>query len=187
MKSLDSLQAAWDWYQDTRLQLRIVERLARRYWAELPWDGPLGNDDLFRSFEGPELIEKADFSSQHLDDLAIVVLFSVFESMVRKHVLNEVEVEEPSIHHRAIKAAVMDIKEKISEGSFFDVLQPFKDMCADLVEEVNQVRRYRNWVAHGKRSEAPPNVDPRTAFERLGRFLAVLGPSSKTQESFQSP
>jgi len=39
------------------------------------------------------------------------------------------------------------------------------------MEEVNQVRRYRNWVAHGRRDGPPAAVDPRTAYDRLQRFL----------------
>ena len=45
---------------------------------------------------------------------------------------------------------------------------------AALVEEVSQGRRYRNWVAHGRRGEPPDAVDPRTASNRLQRFLDRL-------------
>jgi hypothetical protein len=57
------------------------------------------------------------------------------------------------------------------ERSIFRVLDVFKGQNADFVEEVNQVRRYRNWVAHGRRATAPPFVDPEMAYERLKRFL----------------
>ena len=46
--------------------------------------------------------------------------------------------------------------------------------ASDLVEEVNQVRKYRNWVSHGKRGERPDNVEPPMAFDRLRRFLQFL-------------
>jgi hypothetical protein len=39
------------------------------------------------------------------------------------------------------------------------------------VEEVNQVRQYRNRVAHGRRGNPPFSLDPETASERLKRFL----------------
>lgn len=66
--------------------------------------------------------------------------------------------------------------EQIAEGSFFRVLQPFKDVDANLVEEVNQVRRYRNWVAHGRGGEEPANVTPSIAYDRLQRFLEKIQP-----------
>jgi hypothetical protein len=37
----------------------------------------------------------------------------------------------------------------VGEGSFFAVLQSYKGPDDNLIEQVNQVRRYRNWVAHG--------------------------------------
>jgi len=47
---------------------------------------------------------------------------------------------------------------------------------------MNQVRRYRNWVAHGRRTAKPAAVDPETAFRRLKEFLDVLGIG--TEQSF---
>jgi len=47
---------------------------------------------------------------------------------------------------------------------------------------MNQVRRYRNWVAHGRRTAKPDAVDPETAFRRLKEFLDVLGIG--TEQSF---
>ena len=49
------------------------------------------------------------------------------------------------------------------------------DFDANLIEEVNQVRRYRNWVAHGRRTPQPAAVTPATAYDRLKRFLDHLG------------
>jgi len=44
------------------------------------------------------------------------------------------------------------------------------------IEEVNQVRRYRNWVAHGRRAEPAEYVTPPAAYRRLRAFLAALFP-----------
>ncbi len=46
---------------------------------------------------------------------------------------------------------VEDAVGQIEHGSFHWVLEVFKPYGAGLVEEVNQVRKYRNWVAHGRR------------------------------------
>jgi hypothetical protein len=70
-----------------------------------------------------------------------------------------------------VEAAVQEIE----HGSFYRVLEVFKDGGAELVEEVPPPRRYRNWVAHGRRTAKPPAVDPETAFRRLKTFLDVLG------------
>lgn len=61
--------------------------------------------------------------------------------------------------------------QNIEQSSIFRVLDVFKAQDANLVEEINQVRQYRNWVAHGRRGESPAFVDPETAYRRLKRFL----------------
>ena len=47
-------------------------------------------------------------------------------------------------------------------------------MDINLTEEVNQVRRFRNWVAHGRRETPENNVTPEAAFDRLERYLKLL-------------
>ncbi|HEX5273358.1 MAG TPA: hypothetical protein VFW33_22835 [Gemmataceae bacterium] len=169
-----TLEDAWRWYESTRLLGRRMERLARHYWDELPWAGRLERDDHFRDLEQVRVAEEADFALAYLDDLAVVVLFSVFESLVRHHILAELREESKAIRHQALRAAAAEAREKVEEGSFFHVLEPFKGRYADLVEQVNQVRRYRNWVAHGRGGREPDNVLPREAYRRLRQFLSVI-------------
>jgi hypothetical protein len=171
---MTTLQDAWLWYVAIRQQLGLMERLAAHYWHDLPWEGRLSRDDYFKPLEAQDLHRQARFGLSQIDDQAIVLLFSVFESLVRRRVLDEIDREAAHLRHRALRQAWKEAREQIAEGSFFHVLQPFKDYHADLVEEVNQVRRYRNWVAHGKGGQRPPSVDPRTAFNRLQRFLSIL-------------
>jgi hypothetical protein len=110
-----------------------------------------------------------------LDELCILLRFSVFESLVRERVKADVARELPSLHHAALKDAVEAMNEALEHGSFFKVLNPFKpELGADLVEQVHQVRKYRNWVAHGRRGEPENAVHPRTAYERLQLFLNRL-------------
>jgi len=42
---------------------------------------------------------------------------------------------------------------------------------------VNQVRRYRNWAAHGRRGDEPESIDPPAAYFRLSTFLARFFPA----------
>jgi hypothetical protein len=44
------------------------------------------------------------------------------------------------------------------------------------VEEVSRVRRYRNWVANGRREERKPYpLRPKDAFDTLQEFLDFIG------------
>jgi hypothetical protein len=150
-------------------------RLGEKHWNNLPWDGDLGGDDHLKGLTSAEILNDSQAVLDDLDDLCVLLLFSVFEATIRERVLAEVEAELPPLRHVVIKRALDEMKEGIEHGSFFKVLEPYKDADADLIEQVNQVRRYRNWVAHGRRTEQPAAITPTTAYDRLKRFLDHLG------------
>ncbi len=178
-----SLADAWDWYEGVRTLTLAMQALGRKHWDSLPWDTALGRDERLRHLEAPRIENQADAVLGDLDDLCVLLMFSVFEAAVRERVLDEVGAEQSSLRHPAIRYAVAALTEGIEHGSFYRVLELYKDMDAGLVEGVNQVRRYRNWVAHGRRGEPQSSVTPPVAYERLQRFLAVLTPSAPGPEA----
>ena len=170
-----NLDDAWSWYVTTRTQLQLFGRLGRKHWDGLPWDGPLGRDDKLKRLESEAVVTGSDFCLEHLDDFAVLILFSVFESVVRDRILSEIEDEKGRLRHAVIIQIVNDAEQEIEHGSFYRVLQVLKGGDVSLVEEINQVRKYRNWVAHGRRTAKPEAIDPETAFGRLKRLLSALG------------
>ncbi len=151
---MTTLDDAWRWYGSIRQQAKLTSRLAGKYWPDLPWEGVIGRDDFIRDINPEHLKEAASFVTDQLDDLAVLVLFSVFEATVRETVLASVRPEVEQLRHPSLRHAAKEACEAIENGSFFRVLDPFKaDGNANLIEQVNQVRRYRNWVAHGRRSD----------------------------------
>jgi hypothetical protein len=121
-------------------------------------------------------VRAAANATEHLDDLAVVVLFSVVEANVRGALLEQMKSEETQYQHRAIVEAIRTARDRIGEGSFYAVLSSFKGTDNNLIEEVNQVRRYRNWVSHGRRGAQPALVSPPIAYDRLTRCMALLFP-----------
>lgn len=176
---MTTLAAAWDWYVATRRTLERMRRLGRVHWGELPWDGRLGRDDQFRTLPAEVVGEDADLSLEPINDLAVVVLFSVFESVVRDHLVRRMRPEADALTDPVLVQAASDAVRGIKEGSFYRrVLSPLKEqgsVPAELVTEVDQVRDYRNWVAHGRRGKLVNNVEPAAAYRRLSEFLAALG------------
>jgi hypothetical protein len=172
---MKTLAAAWQWYESTQQQLSLIQRLAEKYWNELPWDGRLDRDDAFLQAKREKVIAGASLALAHLNDLAILTLFSVFEARVRDHVAGGMKNEAAGLQHLALRQAAREMLQRIEEGSFFRVLEPFNTQDADLVELVNQVRRYRNRVAHGRRESPPIRLTPGDALARLQRFLSVAG------------
>jgi hypothetical protein len=171
---MTTMEEAWQWYMATHYSLRRVVRLAS-HWDSLPWDGPLGHDSQLQTVETPTLRNEAELAQQPLDDLAILVLFSVFESIVRAVVIMQVKPEADLLKHPTMKQAGQDALEAIEEGSFFRVLESYKaEGYANLIEQINQIRRYRNWVAYGRRGVPENSVNPRMVFDRLRQFLNVI-------------
>jgi len=170
-----SLADAWRWYDAARQSAETMARLGEKHWDTLPWDGDLGRDSHLKELTSAKILDGSQTVLDDLDDLCVLLLFSVFEATIRLRVLAEVEAELPPLHHVVIKYALDEMKEGIEHGSFFKVLEPYKDIDADLIAQVHQVRRYRNWVAHGRRTAQPAAVNPTTAYDRLKRFLDHLG------------
>jgi hypothetical protein len=177
---MKTLAAAWNWYRSTKESLQQLQRIGRKYWTEIPWEtAGIGRDEHFRTLEASEIEEATTTSLGPIDDLAVVVLFSVFESHVRDHVVRRMSPEMDTLKDPILMEAAEDARRGVEEGSFFRrVLEPLKNQrssLADLVTRVDQVRDYRNWVAHGRRDMPTNNVTPADAYQRLKDFLAELG------------
>jgi hypothetical protein len=182
---MTTLDEAWEWY---RAAAEGTKRLAHfsRHWAERPdrganpWIDQLRLDNVLRAVDADQMAREAKLVEDELDDLAVLVLFSVFEATVRDLVEEQVAPEVAGLRHPTLVKAGKDVLRAIEEGSFFQILEPFKSAAVnDLVEQINQIRRYRNWVAHGRRPEKKPGamVEPAVAYQRLKQFLALIQPA----------
>src|SRR5205085_1972110 len=106
-----SLADAWRWYEGARLLAQTMERLGKKHWNNLPWEGDLGHDNHLKQLTSAEILSGAQSVLDDLDDLCVLLLFSVFEATIRERVLAEVEAELPALHHVAIKRALDEMKE----------------------------------------------------------------------------
>jgi hypothetical protein len=166
-----SLEDAWTWYESVMLLTRHMRRLGERFWNREEWSDALGRDNHFRHVQSAHIRVRVETTLADLDDLGVLLLFSVFEAIVRDQAKLDVRQSLPHSLHPAVDHAINNLIWEIESGSFGKVTEAFKGMDADLVEEVNQVRRYRNWVAHGRHGPRPSVMKPRNAYERLARFL----------------
>lgn len=173
---MKTLEDSWVWYEGNRRLLKLIGRLGRLYWNDMPWGGKLGIDDNFRLLEGVEVDREAQAVLAEFDDFGIFVLFSVFEANLRIFVHAEIDRERTAIRHAALKRAVQELLDNIDEGSFYaNVLSLYKDVDHDRVEEVSQIRKYRNWVAHGRQEgKKPLTISPKDAYDRLQAFLELI-------------
>ena len=173
---MNPLEEVWDWYLRTRFVLRFVDRLGEKHWEKPPDDLPLFRDEKFKEVKSKDLIEGARVGLESLDDLAVIRFFAAFEAIVRGQLRDEVENELKTIKHLVLVDAAQEAIKTIARGSFAWVLDSLKGLDHNLVEQVRQIRRYRNWVSHGRRGNAPPRVGPKETFDRLSAFLRLLDP-----------
>ncbi len=172
---ISTLEDAWRWYERVRTLAGHMERLGERFWDRDEWAQLLGHDNHFRHVESGHLLGDANAIREDLDDLSVLLMFSVFEAIVRDRVSADVSRSLPEQLHPAVEHAIDELKKDIETGSFGRVTEAFKSLDHELVENVNQVRRYRNWVAHGRRDQQPALVKPAAAYQRLSEFLARIG------------
>lgn len=180
-----SLEDARDWYEAVLKLVGMMDRMARRYWGEeaegLTLKETLHQDNVFRHLESATIQDLAKRVIEDLDDLAVLLLFSVFEAAVRERTLEEMdrELDKPP-RHLVLKKAVGDAKDAVGHGSFGRLTESYRELDPDTRTLVDQVRHYRNWVAHGRRGPVKNNVDPDSAMMRLERFLKLLDAAAAT-------
>jgi hypothetical protein len=179
---IQSLRDAWDWYQAVKTLVRMMDRVAARYWSEelgkKTLEETLHKDNLLRDYQASRIRDLARLVTDHLDDLAVLLLFSVFEAIVRDRTLEEMKRELPvTPRHPALLRALDDARDTIEHGSFGRLTETYKSLDPDLKTLVDQVRKYRNWVAHGRRGNPENNVVPQHALQRLQAFLLLLDAS----------
>jgi hypothetical protein len=182
-----SLEDAWRWYEAVSDLVGMMDRVARRYFlpelGKQTLEETLHRDDKLH--DSATIRDLAKRVTEDLDDLAVLLLFSVFEATVRERTLEEMdrELEKPP-RHLVLKKAVGDAKDTIEHGSFGRLTESYKALDPDLRTMVDQVRHYRNWVAHGRRGSVKNNVDPKAAITRLEQFLKLLDADSAGAAAF---
>lgn len=176
-----SLEDAWGWYEAVKTLVGMMNRMGYRYWdaedEDLTLREILHRDNHFREVDARTIRDLARRVEEDLDDLVVLLLFSVFEADVRQRTLDEVR-REPPPRHLVSRRAVAEAKESVEHGSFGRLTESYKGLDPAVRTQVDQVRHYRNWVAHGRRGPVKNNVTPPTALARLEQFLGLLDAAS---------
>lgn len=179
---MKTLQDAWDWYQAARTNLSRMRRLGTHHWNDPSLEGAsIWFDDRFKEVEAHAIEQETARALQPLEDLGVLVLFSVFEAAVRDHLEAILKPFTGHLGHPIFEHAAEKVLEGIRQGSFANqVLTPLQEqgrITPQLSDKVKQVRDYRNWIAHGKREprdSAVVNMDASEAYDRLKEFLEAL-------------
>lgn len=180
---MKSLLDAWEWYESARTNLLRMRRLGTHHWEdESLRNASIWWDEQFKEVTSSEIAQETTRALESLEDLGVLVLFSMFEAVVRDSLEQDIMPMMGGLGHPILEQAAERALEGIRQGSFANqVLAPLQDqgqITPQLSDKVKQVRDYRNWVAHGKREPRDPaivNLDAREAFKRLKEFLEAMG------------
>jgi hypothetical protein len=179
---MKTLMDAWQWYESARTNLVRMRRLGTHHWAdESLKDASIWSDERFKEVEAADIEKETNLDIKPLEDLGVLVLFSVFEAAVRDHLEGIIRPLTGDLGHEILEHAAGQVLEGIRQGSFAkQVLTPLQRqgrITPQLSDKVKQVRDYRNWIAHGKREPRDSsiiNLNAREAFDRLKEFLESL-------------
>ena len=157
------------WYKVVKANQLLAAKVVRDYTEAVPQSSPFfGLSEL----EATQLLEK---SAAEVDDLTVLALVSLFEQLVLDYIR---ELEERMKGEKLIP--IMGLLEghaskNIERWRFTDVLELFEfAVDSSLLDQVKNIYRYRNWVAHGKRKRKPVTTDPIKAHEALSSFLGKI-------------
>ncbi|MGZ3380220.1 MAG: hypothetical protein ACXVBB_08120 [Isosphaeraceae bacterium] len=186
---IQSLDDAWKWYTEVKKIANDMRHLAG-IWDEPALETVLSRDGRLRHRTAADLKDAVNTilgtDEEDLNDLAVLVLFSVFEATVRARAKADVDRETALMRHPAVLSAIKNLKDSIENGSFAKITEAYKKMDGDLTTQVNQVRKFRNWVAHGRRDEPENSVDPKAAKGRLDFYLQRMAELEAAGEMFEA-
>jgi hypothetical protein len=117
---------AWDWYLKTREQLELLGRVGRRHWNNLPWHGELGRDEKLKSIEAEDIVADTGVSLDHLDDFAVLILFSAFESILRDRARTDVQNERDRLVNPLVTRILDEAARDLNHSSIFRVLDVYR-------------------------------------------------------------
>jgi hypothetical protein len=179
---MKTLKDAWNWYESAKTNLIRMRRLDVRHWNDPSLkDASIWLDERFKEVEAKDIEEETDRAIEPLEDLGVLVLFSVFEAAVRDHLEEIIRPLTDNLGHPILEHAAEKALEGIKQGSFANnVLTPLQDQgrsTVELSDQVKQVRDYRNWIARGRREPRDRsiiNLSAKESFDRLKEFLETL-------------
>jgi hypothetical protein len=101
-----SLADAWTWYESVKELTLAMQTLAVKHWNQLTWEGELGQDNRLRDLTEPRIVDRAENVLGNVNDLCVLLFFSVFEAVVRDRVLGDMRRNRSPLQHPAVGLAL---------------------------------------------------------------------------------
>ncbi|MFM0646605.1 hypothetical protein PQR14_19950 [Paraburkholderia bryophila] len=109
-------------------------------------------------------------------DLAILALFATFERFVIEHLQTANRLLATGYPQQYANRLAEKFETEVEYWRFGEILNLFKgEVDADLIEQVKQIKQYRDWIAHQNPCKSiPTQVAPETVFDVLTRMIEQI-------------
>lgn len=163
------LSRVMEWYEIALDSQKVMKKLIKRKPEIIPLDSILATKEVK---ETNALLQR---SIGELNDLTIVSLVSIFEQVLIEHLKIKIQDQFRKQDAFSNKLCLFTIQQ-VERGRFTEIIDLYKPYVGnELIGIVKQIYTYRNWVAHGKRTnKILPIIDPVSAYERLSSFLYLI-------------
>jgi|GEM_PF-3923382 len=165
-----------EWYDFVEASIRLARNTTKHYPPpERVYDRTLFGRAFEESPESFQELRQKPLPSvlEQLNEATVVLLYAAFERSLLLHlqdamfdILAEKE-QQPWLGELALM-----LPEKAERWQIREILELFrKQVTSNLIGQMKALYDYRNWLAHGKKGDAPPRILPRDAYARFKSFL----------------
>jgi hypothetical protein len=120
------------------------------------------------------ILDALDVAQEELDDQTVMFLYATFEATLRDHVTAQGPLLAGAVQPGPqfgpnLEAWFTEFCKDIRMDKVVSLFEPWA--AATGIAQAGSIRKYRHWLAHGKRGAVPPSVTPQFAYNSLTSFL----------------
>lgn len=123
-----------------------------------------------------EILDALDAAEGELDEQTVMFLYATFEATLRDHVTAQgpllgAAVQPGPQFGPNIQAWFTELCRDARMDKVVGLFEPWAGAIG--IAQAGSIRKYRHWLAHGKRGAVPPSVAPPFAYTSLTSFLQM--------------
>ena len=123
-----------------------------------------------------EILDALDAAQEELDDQAVMFLYATFEATLRDHIAAQAPLlataAQPGPQFGSnLQMWLIEICKETRMDKVIDLFEPWAGATG--ITQAGSIRKYRHWLAHGKRGPIPTSVTPQFAYNSLTAFLQL--------------
>jgi hypothetical protein len=125
-----------------------------------------------------EILDALDAAEDELDDQSVMFLYATVEATLRDHVTGHGVLLFPAAvpgpqFGSSLQAWFIELCKDTRMDKVVGLFEPWAGQVG--VAQAGSIRKYRHWLAHGKRGAVPQAVTPQFAYTSLMQFLQSCG------------